>query len=104
VCVCRLHSAYWYYGCRYGLYGKRMSPDGFHSFAERETGVITACLNAGSSMRTCARLNAHSAQQVVKGMYAAFAADWMSVYPSEQIWWIRMEDYMEAPTTHIKVP
>lgn len=81
-----------------------MSADGFHAFAEREVAVVTDCLASGKSMRQCARQNFYAAQQVIKGMYAAFAPDWLSVYPSAQLWWILMEEYMEAPTKHIQVP
>lgn len=82
-----------------------MSADGFHSFAVKETAVVTACVASGKSMRQCARQEYNAAQQVIKGMYAASAPDWMSVYPAaEHIRWIRMEDYMQAPITQIQVP
>lgn len=101
--TCRLHSAFWYYGCSYGMNGYDMSADGFHSYAESQISVVNDCVASGKSMRECARQYYGTAEQAIKGMYAAFAPDWMSIYPSEQIHWIRMEDYMVAPTKHIQV-
>lgn len=81
-----------------------MSADGFHTYAEQKTGVVSKCMDSGKSMRECARQNFGPAQQVVKGLYAAVAPDWMSVYPADQIRWIRMEEYMQDPASAIKVP
>jgi hypothetical protein len=88
----------------YGIYQKHgMDVDGFHDFATREVSVIKSCLDEGRSMRECARTSFYAAQQAAKGMYAAFAPDWLAVYPSEQIFWIRSEDYWEDEERQVKV-
>ena len=89
----RLYSAFWYYGCLYGLHGSNMTAASFHESATREVRVVQDCLASGGSMRACARESFGAAQQIVKGMYAAFAPDWLAVYPRNQLMWIKAEDY-----------
>lgn len=87
----------------HGVYGKNLTADGFNTFALKGTKVVNDCLANGKSMRECARQHFYSAQQVIKGMYAAFAPDWLSVYPGGQIRWIMMEEYKLEPAKHIQV-
>lgn len=101
--ISRMYSAYWYYGCLYGRTGEPLTAEAFDSIARREVGVVRACLTLGASMRQCARENFSHAQQLVKGMYAAFAPDWLALYPDEQIMWIRAEDYYQDERHHIEV-
>jgi hypothetical protein len=102
--VARLYSAFWYYGCMYGIYGKwGMTREGFHEFATEQIAIVDSCINDGKSMRQCARELFNPAQQVVKGMYAAFVPDWLAEYPSEQILWIRAEDYYAQEEHYLKV-
>lgn len=88
----------------YGVYGGELSADGFHSAALKETKYVSDCIDSGKSMRQCARELFDTTQQVVKGMYAAVAPDWLSTYPSDQLRFIVMEEYKQEPTKHIQVP
>lgn len=102
--VTRLHSAFWYYGCHHGIYKSYgMTADGFHRFASEEIDAINHCLHFGKSLRECARTLFHTSQQLIKGVYAAFAPDWLAAFPADQIMWIRSEDYFENPELYIKV-
>ena len=98
----RLYSAYWYYGCMYGGKGAVLSAEGFHAAAQREVGLVSKCIAGGASMRQCARELFGVAQQLVKGMYAAFAPDWLAAYPG-QIMWIRAEDYYADERKYLQV-
>lgn len=101
--VDRMYSAYWYYGCMYGGAGTVLSAENFHAAAEREVGLVSQCVAGGASMRQCARENFGAAQQLVKGMYAAFAPDWLAAYPAGQIMWIRAEDYYAEERKYLQV-
>lgn len=102
--VARMYSAFWYYGCRYDIYKKYgMTADGFHEFAAKEVSVLNQCLDKGSSIRECARTLFYTAQQLIKGIYAAFAPDWLAAYPANQVTWVRSEDYFANPEHHIQV-
>eukprot|EP00887_Chlorella_sp_A99_P007481 scaffold2.g7481.t1 len=80
----RMHSAFWYYGCLYNIYkGYGMSAEGFHRFAQDQVKLLWRCLES-SNLRQCAVHNYGPAQQLVKGIYAAFMPDWLSHYPREQ--------------------
>lgn len=100
----RLHSAFWYYGCMHGVGAKGgLDADAFHAAAERQVAAVRQCMQEGASARLCARQSWGAAEQVVKGMYAAFAPDWLAVYPEEQIMWIRAEDYYANERLHLEV-
>jgi hypothetical protein len=101
--VSRMYSAFWYYGCLYGNPSSIVTPESFHSSVEEEVHTVTTCVERGSSMRKCARQSYGTAQQLVKGMYAAFAPDWLAVYPPEQIMWIRAEDYYADERSRLQV-
>jgi hypothetical protein len=99
----RMYSAYWYYGCMYGIHSENgLSADGFDSVAVRELSIMNQCLDSNKPIRRCARELFHSAQQLVKGIYAAFVPDWLAVYPRDQIMWIRAEDYYANERAHLK--
>jgi N-acetylgalactosamine 4-sulfate 6-O-sulfotransferase len=101
--VQRMHSAYWYYGCMYGVHSKDgLSPEGFDTVAQSELSAMNKCLDSHKSIRRCARELFHTAQQLVKGIYAAFVPDWLAVYPRDQIMWIRAEDYYVNERAHLQ--
>lgn len=100
--VARFESAFWYYGCLYNLYGN-VTAGRLHELAVHDVGLIESCLEQGNSVRQCARQHFHSAQQLVKGMYAAFAPDWLTAYPAEQIMWIKAEDYYDNEAAYLQV-
>ena len=100
--IARFESAFWYYGCLYNLYGN-MTAQRLHKLAKHDINLIQQCKKQGESVRQCARKHFHGAQQLVKGMYAVFAPDWLAAYPSEQIMWIRSEDYYGNETAYVKV-
>ena len=100
----RFQSAYWYYGCMHGVNAEGgMGPENFHDVAEQQVSVVRKCMDKGASARQCARESFNAAQQIVKGMYAAFAPDWLANYPEEQIMWIRSEDYYANERLHLEV-
>lgn len=99
----RMYSAYWYYGCMYGNAQSNLSPERFHEAAKSDVAVVRQCLEKGGNMRRCARESFGPAQQLVKGMYAAFAPDWLAAWPKEQLLWIRAEDYYADERGHLEV-
>jgi hypothetical protein len=99
----RMYSAFWYYGCMYGIHGDTLTPEKFHETAKREVDAVRKCISGGATMRQCARELFHVAQQLVKGMYAAFAPDWLAAFPREQVMWIRAEDYYADDRKHLQV-
>ena len=101
--ISRMYSAFWYYGCLYGNKAKPLTPEAFDTSARQEVSVIQSCVDGGASMRACVRQHFHAAQQLVKGMYAAYAPDWLAVYPPHQIMWLRAEDYYQDERAHLEV-
>ena len=49
-----------------------------------QVSLMWRCLEK-NSLRDCAVQHFTSAQQVVKGLYAAFLPDWLKVYPRDQV-------------------
>lgn len=41
-------------------------------------------------------------QQLIKGMYSEFVDAWTSVFPREQILFLRNEDYQAKPKEHLE--
>jgi hypothetical protein len=100
----RMYSAFWYYGCTYGIYGRwGMHAQGFHAMAQYEIDNFQGCLEKGRSVRRCSREQFGAAQQLVKGIYAAFAPDWLAAFPADQLLWVKAEDYYKDERRYIQV-
>jgi hypothetical protein len=39
----------------------------------------------------------------VKGIYAAFAPDWLAAFPANQLLWVKAEDYYRDERRYIRV-
>lgn len=99
----RYFSAYWYYNKRYRIYAAHgpLSAASFDSMARSEVATFGAC-RAHHSLRRCARTQFDAAQQLVKGLYAAFLPDWLGAFPPEQLLVLRLEDYEAKPEAHLR--
>ncbi|KAK9829104.1 hypothetical protein WJX72_003914 [[Myrmecia] bisecta] len=91
--VDRMYSAFWYYGCLYGIYKHLgMDAEGFHKLVEGEVGKMQACQETASA-KVCAARLFHEAQQLIKGMYSVVLQDWRDVYASDQLMMINTAQY-----------
>ena len=99
----RYFSAYWYYHKRYGIYRAfgPLSAASFDRMARHEAARFEACA-ARHAERRCARTQFDGAQQLVKGLYAAFLPDWLGAFPPEQFLTLRLEDYEASPAPHLR--
>ena len=99
----RYFSAYWYYNKRYRIYAAHgpLSAASFDRMARAEVAAFGAC-RALHSLRRCARTQYDAAQQLVKGLYAAFLPDWLGAFPPEQLLVLRLEDYEAEPAAHLR--
>jgi N-acetylgalactosamine 4-sulfate 6-O-sulfotransferase len=100
----RYYSAYWYYDRRYRIYSRRFGRTGADAFAKMVTTDVaefSSCRQT-STARRCARSTFYVAEQLVKGMYSLFLEPWLATFPASQLLVLRVEDYRDAPTLHIR--
>lgn len=95
--VSRYYSAFHYYGHRKSEAFK--SPEKFHERATQEIERWKDCV-ARSGTKTC--IKRYDPQQLIKGMYSEFVEAWTSVFPRDQILFMRNEDYQSEPRAHLK--
>jgi len=88
--VDRMYSSYYYYGHYAKQYGA--DAEGFHKYASAQLTAFSVCA-AGSSRRQCAVEGYGRAEQLSKGLYAAFLPDYLDAFPREQLLVLRSEDY-----------
>jgi len=69
--------------------------------ARHETAAFEDCA-ARNAERRCARTLFDGAQQLVKGLYAAFLPDWLGAFPPHQFLILRLEDYERRPAPHLR--
>ncbi|GMH44760.1 hypothetical protein BSKO_12712 [Bryopsis sp. KO-2023] len=103
--VKRIFSAYWYYGCLYGIYKHygKMSSQSFHKFVSEKIDTMKKCMvEDGYSARYCAVKKFSAAEQLVKGMYSMSMPDWLAVYPKNMIKIIKLEEFSKRPKQHLR--
>ncbi|GIL80774.1 hypothetical protein Vretimale_9126 [Volvox reticuliferus] len=95
--VSRYYSAFHYYRRR--PTDPFEGPDKFHERVERDIKLWTTC-EQRYGVEECVKR--YEPQQLVKGMYSEFVDAWTSVFPREQLLFLRTEDYKAAPREHIQ--
>ncbi|GAX79940.1 hypothetical protein CEUSTIGMA_g7380.t1 [Chlamydomonas eustigma] len=94
--VSRYYSAFHYYRRRPSEPFE--SPETFHAKATSEIARWKECVQRSGE---AACLKKYDPQQLIKGMYASFVEAWTSVFPKENILFLRNEDYQAAPREHL---
>eukprot|EP00798_Chlamydomonas_sp_ICE-L_P024282 gene24282-9881_t len=94
----RYFSAFYYYR-HWAKDAPTPGPDDFHAIAEKDIADWNNCV-ASKGQDKCIRL--YNPQQLVKGMYSEFMADWLRHFPREQLLILRNEDYKVAQKEHMK--
>lgn len=95
--VSRYYSAFHYYGRRKSE--AFAGPEKFHAKAMQEVERWKDCI-ARQGTQAC--LKRYDPQQLIKGMYSEFVDAWTSVFPREQILFLRNEDYQAKPKEHLE--
>ncbi|KAG2482249.1 hypothetical protein HYH03_018812 [Edaphochlamys debaryana] len=95
--VSRYYSAFHYYRRRPS--DPFEGPDKFHERVERDIQMWKTC-EQRFGVAECVKR--YEPQQLVKGMYAEFVDAWASVFPRDQLLFMRTEDYKAAPREHIQ--
>ena len=97
--VARFISAYYYYN------HKDPSEAGLVANVASVAKAWEACTGSSADYdvadRCTRELYLHGAQQLVKGMYASYVRDWVSVYPPTSFLWLRLEDYRADPRSSL---
>lgn len=95
--VSRYYSAFHYY--RRSSKDPFEGPDKFHEKVVKDLKTWNDCVGKHG---TAVCVKRYEPQQLVKGMYSEFVEAWTSVFPKEQLMWLRTEDYKAAPAEHIQ--
>ena len=107
----RLWVAFWEYGQYPARYGK--SHDGFRYYFGNQSAAFDTCVNTnGRGRRKCAlRFEGYGAaeadvyyhaDQLVKGMYAVYLAEWQAALGRENLLILRTEDQIAHPMRTLK--
>ncbi|KAG1659112.1 hypothetical protein FOA52_015905 [Chlamydomonas sp. UWO 241] len=94
--ITRYHSAFHYYGHRKA--DGFASADKFHNRTVAEIARWKECVEKSGTPHCLKR---YDPQQLIKGMYSEFVEPWTSVFPRDQILFMRSEDYQAAPREHL---
>ncbi|XP_025083981.1 carbohydrate sulfotransferase 15-like isoform X2 [Pomacea canaliculata] len=90
----RLYSKYLFTAKSSELF-KNPSPQQFHEYVGKSVRYYSKCLDS-MSVRVCSynhTLARRTKLMIHEGMYSVFLEDWYRVFPREQIYVVRMEDY-----------
>ncbi|KAK2166432.1 hypothetical protein LSH36_39g09010 [Paralvinella palmiformis] len=83
----------------------KFTPDHFHAEVEVTLNEFKQCLkdNEGAA-RVCSYIGPRVdlIRHLTKSLYEVFLNDWMSIFPREQFFVLRMEDYSKNKVYHIK--
>lgn len=95
----RLYSSFYYYMHDAAKFGP--TPDGFHAFALQQLAAYTAACEglrvavtgAAAERRACALKGYGAAEQLTKGIYAAFLPDYLAAFPREALLVVNADVY-----------
>jgi N-acetylgalactosamine 4-sulfate 6-O-sulfotransferase len=99
----RLFSAFHYYRRMYGgtAGAAPASPQDFAEHVSKSIAAWDACVAAhNGDVAPCVRQ--FEPQQLIKGMYAQFFADWVPRFPADQFLVLRLEDYSGDMKRHLE--
>ncbi|WAR20715.1 CHSTF-like protein [Mya arenaria] len=94
----RMYSDYLYF------HSKNKSADDFHEAASKAVSLYSSCVHTYGTRR-CAYNNTLANQVRVRlrvGMYSVYMQDWLKLFPRQQFYIMRLEDYTKDPVYHVK--
>ncbi|XP_067667444.1 carbohydrate sulfotransferase 15-like [Haliotis asinina] len=88
---------YSYYFHKAGFTRRNVSTEDFHDLVVREINIFEACLTS-QSLRSCCYNYTNSYSQtheidLQRGIYHVFLSDWLKVFPREQLYVLKFEEY-----------